>query len=92
MSVSFDTDWVQGWSGKVNICELLINAVNNEKPKKLSGFNQKVRSRIPSCTVKEHGRNATGEEAIPNPLDVTYAEHGKPVPLPIGKVFRKEHL
>lgn len=41
MSVSFDTDRVQGLSGKVNICELLINVVINEKPKKLTGFNQK---------------------------------------------------
>ena len=41
MSVSFDTDRVQGLGGKVNIRELLINVVINEEPKKLIGSNQK---------------------------------------------------
>jgi len=41
MSVSFDTDRVQGLGGKVNICELLINVIIMKEPKKLIGFNQK---------------------------------------------------
>ena len=92
MSVSFDTDRVQGWNGKVNICELLINVVIREKPKELIGFNQKVCSKdSPLFTWGEHGRNVTGGQAIPNPLIVTYAEHGKPLSLPRGKVFRKKY-
>ena len=35
--------WELGSNGKVNICELLINAVTNNKPKVLIGLSQKAR-------------------------------------------------
>jgi len=33
--------WEQGWGGMVNICEPLLNVVTRNKPKMLTGLNQK---------------------------------------------------
>jgi hypothetical protein len=38
--------WELGRDGMGNICELLINVVNNNKPKVLGGLDQKVRGKV----------------------------------------------
>ena len=48
----YQTDKVSGSSSMVNICELLLNVVKLNKPKMLTGLNQKVRSwTASSCIV-----------------------------------------
>ena len=52
----------------VNICESLINVVTENKPKMLTGLNQKVSGQVqvlPFLPVADV--EATGEEARPNP-------------------------
>lgn len=45
-----------GSGSMVNVCELLINAVMMNKPKLLTGLNQKVRSRITLSSLGLHGQ------------------------------------
>jgi UDP-N-acetyl-D-mannosaminuronate dehydrogenase len=61
-----------------NICELLINVVNNNKPKVLGGLDQKVRGMVKALYYR------FTQSVIP-PADrqalthlVELAEHGKP--------------
>jgi len=49
--------------GMTNECELLINAVMNDKPKMLKGLNQKVHSWLISSPVGLHGHTAIGGKA-----------------------------
>lgn len=52
----------------VNICELLLNIVIPDKPKMLTGLNQKVSGWLSLSILEIHGRKATGGEAEPNPF------------------------
>lgn len=47
-------------SGKANASELLINSVNVNKPKMLTGLNQKVSGWIVRLRLELQGQNATG--------------------------------
>ena len=68
-----------------NSGELLINVVRSNKPKALTGLNQKVRGQVqrdlPSPVVVV---GATGGEAEPRTIRDTSVERGKPVVLPPG--------
>ncbi|EDH6599062.1 hypothetical protein CB467_22750 [Salmonella enterica subsp. enterica serovar Goverdhan] len=52
----------------VNLCELLINVVIPDKPKILTGLNQKVCDRLFPSSLGIHGLEITGGEAEPNPF------------------------
>ena len=60
-----------------NICESPINVVNDNKPKVLSGLNQKVSQGSPllSCATCD----SPGEQADATSSQSDHAEHGKPV-------------
>ena len=67
----------------VNISESLLNVVIANKPKVLTGLDQK------RYVAKDRGyeiscrrRSATGEKARPTPFIATRAERGKPVIFP----------
>jgi len=49
------------------------------KPKQLTGLNQKVRSRLFLSTVGIHGQKTAGVEVEPKLSAVYQEEHGKPV-------------
>ena len=78
-----------GSSSRVNTCEHLINAVIANKPKMLTGLDQKV------CSQDTELRSLCAmAEALPaNRVNLTYsgieAEHGKPATFPVGKANRK---
>ena len=76
--------------GMANIGELSINVVKIDKPKTLIGLSQKARGPVwelsPSPIADP---TATGEQAGPTPSTGLYAERGKPVAFPDGKVHRK---
>ena len=56
----------------VNICESLINVVINDKPKMLTGLNQKVSGQVQELGVfPDADVSATGGEARPNPFMVS---------------------
>ena len=55
-------------SGKANASELSINSVNVNKPKMLTGLNQKVSGWIARLRLELQGQNATGRETEPNPF------------------------
>ncbi|MJF13674.1 hypothetical protein DLQ82_17050 [Salmonella enterica subsp. enterica] len=42
---------------RVNTCELLINTVIGNRPKMLTGLNQKVRDQVASLDTRAHGHN-----------------------------------
>lgn len=44
----------------INANELLINVVKFDKPKMLTGLNQKVRGRLLPLTLEAHGRRTAG--------------------------------
>ena len=47
---------------RVNTCELLINTVIGNRPKMLTGLNQKVRGPVATLTHREHmGAKTPGE-------------------------------
>ena len=55
----------------VNTCEPLINVVKNDKPKMLTGLNQKACGRELEFTLLLFADSkATGEQAEPNPFVV----------------------
>ena len=69
-----------------NTCELLINVVRTNKPKMLTGLNQKVRGRVQGLLLSSTQTQAPpADRQRPNPSVVQYAEHGKPVVLPDGE-------
>ncbi|HFX7245141.1 TPA: hypothetical protein ACIGUS_005050, partial [Escherichia coli] len=62
-----DKDYLQascGWRARlndmVNICELLINIVIPDKPKMLTGLNQKVSDWLSPSSLGIHGHKVTG--------------------------------
>lgn len=55
-AVSSTTAGELGSGSMVNICELLINAVMMNRPKLLTGLNQKVCSRITLSSLGLHGQ------------------------------------
>jgi hypothetical protein len=57
-----------GWSGKVNRGERLINVVITNKPKALTGLNQKVRSEDVGYAYPRRDQEAVGEQGGPTPL------------------------
>ena len=67
---------------RANTCEPLINVVTVDKPKMLTGLNQKVRGRYRgSCTrLSQTPRPPADRRSPPHPG--TEAERGKPVALP----------
>jgi hypothetical protein len=76
-------------NGMVNKCELPLNVVTTNKPKMLTGLNQKVRGRV--SVLQNHRPQMQVPPA--ERQDLTYlgipAERGKPVSLPWGKANRK---
>lgn len=52
----------------VNLGELLINVVIPDKPKMLTGLNQKVCDRLFPSSLEIHGHQVTGGEAEPVPF------------------------
>jgi hypothetical protein len=74
----------------VNIREPLINVVRTNKPKALTGLSQKACGPVWELSPSPIAdRTATGEQAGPTPSTGLYAERGKPVAFPDGKVHRK---
>ena len=69
-------------SGTTNRCELPLNIVSLNKPKVLTGLNQKVCGRMLSYMVGAHGQQSHRWIGRVYPARVTYAEHGKPVSAP----------
>lgn len=69
--------------GTINESELLINAVRANKPKVLTGLNQKVRGWMPPWELGAHGRQATGEEAGSNPSELAKRNTVSPYRRPI---------
>jgi hypothetical protein len=62
----------------VNKCEPLINVVSSNKPKVLTGLDQKVYGmdrKLPNLSVVDN--NPLGEKAEPNQLEVIHTERGK---------------
>lgn len=51
--------WDARLDGMTNICELLINVVMSEKPKVLTGFNQKVRDGLRLLYLGVHGHQTS---------------------------------
>jgi len=78
-----------GWSGRVNICERLINVVIDDKPKALRGLDQKVSSPVEEVVRLFSWPHALPAERADPPHSGTEAEHGKPVVLPLWKADRK---
>ncbi len=75
----------------VNICKLLINAVNHKEPKMLTGSNPKGKWLDISVNVGNTRtiRPSANRQDLNHPF-VSHAEHGKPVSPPLkGKVNRK---
>ena len=79
----------RGSSGRVNICERLINVVIDDKPKALRGLDQKVRSPEEEVVRLFSWPHALPAERADLPHSGTEAEHGKPVVLPPRKADRK---
>jgi hypothetical protein len=74
----------------VNTREPPINVVRTTKPKALTGLSQKARGPVWELSPSPIAdRMATGEQAGPTPSTGLYAERGKPVTFPDGKVHRK---
>jgi len=74
----------------VNTREPPINVVRTNKPKALTGLSQKARGPVWELSPSPIAdRTATGEQAGPTPSTGLYAERGKPVAFPDGKVHRK---
>jgi hypothetical protein len=72
-----------------NTCEPLINVVRTNKPKGLTGLDQKVRGQaevFPHCLPQMPGHRRTGGAYL---IHGTCTERGKPVSLPEGKARRK---
>jgi hypothetical protein len=71
-----------GLNGMVNKCELPLNVVTTNKPKMLTGLNQKVRGRV--SVLQNHRPQMQAPPA--ERQDLTHsgipAERGKPVSLP----------
>jgi hypothetical protein len=57
----------QDSDGIVGIFESLINVVSYNRPKMLTGLNQKVRSRLTHCSLELHGQKAAGGQEEPKP-------------------------
>jgi hypothetical protein len=55
-SASINAVGALGWVVSINRNELLINVVKFDKPKMLSGLNQKVRGRMLLLTLEAHGQ------------------------------------
>lgn len=59
-----------GWGARLesmaNICELLINLVNFDEPKMLSGLNQTVSDGLLDYALRAQGHNITGGKAGPS--------------------------
>jgi hypothetical protein len=51
------------FDGMANECELLLNAVNTNKPKVLTGLNQKVRDGYGGIQFPPSETHITGEQA-----------------------------
>jgi len=49
-----------------NISELLINLVNFDKPKMLTGLDQTVSDGLLDCVLRAQGHNITGGKAGPS--------------------------
>jgi len=67
-----------------NICELLINTVMYDKPKMLTGLNQKVRGRLLFILFESTRTLRPPVERQGLTHLVTHTKHGKPVSLPLG--------
>ncbi len=66
-----------------NICELLINVVNVNKPKALKGLNQKVRGMVRALWHRPaQSVISPAERQILSHHPVKSAKHGKPESLP----------
>jgi len=73
----------------VNPGEAVINVVSNNKPKRLTGPDQKVRGQVqglndPLAQMSDHRRRAATFPSL-----ATAAQRGKPVVLPQGTAARK---
>ena len=84
----------EGKDGMVNESELLINVVTYNKPKGLTGLNQKgkgVGDEVYPILIRRQRYSPANRQDLTRP-HVTYAEHGKPVspPKTPGKADRKE--
>ena len=61
-----------------NVCELLINVVNNDKPKVLTGLDQKVRGMVKALYNRfRQSMTPPAERQVLTHL-VKSVEHGKP--------------
>ena len=73
----------------VNRCELLINVVNKDKPKMLTGLGQNGKG----SGMDAPNSSITDDEPPAERQDLTHTgtctERGKPVGLPKGKASRK---
>jgi hypothetical protein len=74
----------------VNICELMINSVIVDKPKMLTGLNQKVRGRYVRCPLGHQGQSTTGKKSEPNPFVLLMQNKVNPLSRPQEQVNRKE--
>lgn len=82
-SASVNAEAALGLSGMTNASELLINTVMYDKPKMLTGLNQKVRGRLP--LIRFGGTRTSWPPVERQGLThfVTLVEHGKPVSSPL---------
>ena len=71
--------WELGLGGTVNICELLVNVVTKDKPKALTGLDQKVRGQERRLVLPllADAVSSANRQHLPRP-DIC-VEHGKPV-------------
>jgi hypothetical protein len=76
--------WMPGLAVRPTDVNCHLNIVSLNKPKVLTGLNQKVCGRMLPYMVGAHGQQSHRWIGRVYPARVTYAEHGKPVPAPFG--------